>query len=689
MATYNGAATLPKVLDAYCALQAPAAGWRLVVVDNGSDDGSAALVAGYAGRLPLQLISEPRRGKNTALNTALDAVLKDDRCDFLIFTDDDATPEADWLLRWSEAAAAHPDYAIFGGSIAPDWARTPPDWIIDLVPLGLTFGLTAPTLPDGPVFPGLVWGANMALRRSVFDDGHRFDAGIGPNGGAYAMGSETELTRRLSDAGHRAWFCPQARVSHHIRAHQLQTSYLLQRAWRFGRGKFRQDTAHEYAELFGVPRWMLKRYLLEMGGAALAWLRALWKRQPGGLFLRRWELAYLRGYFHEAWRGAGRGAGKRVLITSYSGELGGMELRMAQEARFLAGAGHRGALALRRFPGFDHWAQGLRAERMEVSVFDPPRFIEQWPWRRVNQWRAAWQGARRLRRYRADLVHVAFCWTNYGASALWLAYRCRLPAVISVHNAFPPAELGAWQHGWLMQAFSAVRGIYAVSASAMRHFLAIYLSYIPIDAKLAVIPNSVDTARFQPSASVGAATRLRYGVPKDSLVLGAVGRLSEQKRPDAIIALLARLRQEFANLYLLLAGTGPLEMALREQASAAGLAPYVIFAGFVSDVEHIFPALDVHLLLSRNEGFGIATIEAMACGVPTVATDVPGSADILGDSQAGVLVTPDSAPAVVAALLRDPARRRAMGQVARAEAMARYADEVVAVQVRAFYHGLI
>jgi len=469
----------------------------------------------------------------------------------------------------------------------------------------------------------------------------------------------------------------------------MEMAYILRRAWRFGRGKFRQDTARQFPECLGVPRWMLKQYFLELGGVVGAYLHALLMRQPDSLFLRRWELAYLRGYFHEAWLGGERGAGKRVLITSYSGELGGMELRMAQEARFLATAGYRGALALRRFPGFDGWAQRLRAERMDVSVFDPPRFIEQWPWRHVNQWRAAWRGTRQLRSYRADLVHVAFCWTNYGASALWLAYRCRLPSVISVHNAFPSTEFSDWQHARLLEAFSAVCGIYAVSTSAMRHFLAIYRLYIPINAKLMVIPNSVDSARFQPSPCVSAATRMRYGLPVDSLVLGAVGRLSEQKRPDALITLLARLRREFSNLYLLLVGTGPLEAALREQVNAAGLAPYVIFAGFVSDVERIFPALDLHLLLSRNEGFGIATIEAMACGVPTVATDVPGSADILRDSQAGVLVTLDTAAATVAALLRDPLRRREMGRVARAEATARYANEVVAVQVRAFYHGLI
>lgn len=552
--------------------------------------------------------------------------------------------------------------------------------------------MTDPALADGPVFPGLVWGANMALRRAVFDAGHRFDDSIGPNGSAYAMGSETELTRRLSEAGHRARFCPKPLVFHHIRADQLQTAHILHRAWRYGRGKFRQDTARAFPELLGVPRWMLRRYLGELAGALLAGLRVIGGGDRDGLFLRRWELACLRGYFHEAWWVGRRTPGKRVLITSYSGELGGMELRMAQEARFLRRAGHHGALALRRFAGFDAWAQDLRAERIEVSVFDPPRFIEQWRWRRLNRWRAAWLGARQLRAYRSDLVHVAFCWTDYGASALWLAYRCGLPAVISVHNAFAPTELSVWHQRALTQAFSAVRGVYAVSASAMAHFMAIYGPYIGNTTKLAVIPNCVDIERFQPSADVGFTTRRRYGVPVDALLMGAVGRLSDQKRPAALIDLLAGLRAEFPRLYLLLAGTGPLEASLRARTAALGLAQYVIFTGFLADVEQIFPALDLHLLLSRNEGFGIATIEAMACGVPAVATDVPGSADVLRGSAGGVLVPLDDEAAVaatVAVLLRDPLRRDAMGRCARAEAAARYATAIVAEQVRAFYRGLL
>nr|GEU28560.1 hypothetical protein [Tanacetum cinerariifolium] len=327
MATHNGAATLARVLDGYRALQAPAQPWQLVVIDNASTDDTVAVVTLHAQGLPMRLLHEPRRGKNLALNAALAQLLPAARADDLfLFTDDDAIPAADWLQQWEAAAAAHPDYAVFGGAIVADWAAPPPEWLLRLVPMGLTFGLNAGLnaglaagsttnqatdltknvtagTADGPVFPGLVWGANMAVRAAVFAQGHRFDTTVGPGGGDYAMGSETEFVRRVALAGHRSWHCGAARVAHHIRGHQLTLAYVLQKARRFGRGKYRQDRPGMFPELAGVPRWMWRQYLEALIGAA----RAAARRDSDGLLRARWDLAYLQGYFREAWRG-GRSA---------------------------------------------------------------------------------------------------------------------------------------------------------------------------------------------------------------------------------------------------------------------------------------------------------------------------------------------------------------------------------------------
>lgn len=689
MATRNGAATLPQVLDAYCRLSAPPDGWRLLIVDNGSTDGSDAVIASYAGRLPLRCLREPVAGKNRALNRALEAALAEPEADdaLYIFTDDDATPQADWLLQWQVCARAYPSDSVFGGAILPDWAEPPPSWLLPLVPTGLTYGLTSPSLPDGPVFPGLVWGANMAVRRAAFAAGQRFDVGVGPNGGDYAMGSETELTRRLGAAGYRARFYSGARVSHHIRRHQVEVGYILQKAWRFGRGKYRQEVRGRFPELWGVPRWMLLRCVQE----AAAWARAAMLGDAARKFSHRWELAFLRGYFYEAWRGMPP-IRKTVLVTSHSGELGGMELRMAQEVRYLQAAGRAAVLALRRFDGLIAWTQRLAREQVTVAEFNAPLFFEgAWRWRHARRWQARWLASGRLRAFKADLVHVAFCWTTYGASLLWLAWHCGLPTVVSVHNAFPAVSFTAWHERLLRQAFASVHGVYAVSGSALAHFLAIYRPYLPPAARLAVIPNPVDVGLFRPSLALRLQARKRLQVPQQALLIGVVARLSPQKRPELAIDLLARLRGRFPDLYLVLAGSGPLEATLRAQAERLGVTPWVIFTGFIDDVHELMPALDLHLLMSRNEGFGIATVEAMACGVPAVATDVPGSADILRGCAGGMLIPAqdlDAAATAVGDLLADPARRAEMGRYGRQEAVSRYSTDIIGKQVAAFYDGL-
>lgn len=689
MATFNGVATLPKVLEAYCRLIAPPTGWRIVIADNGSTDGTRSLIEHYADRLPLRYVCEPRRGKNVALNCALGLALDSTDGDGLfVFTDDDATPEPAWLQRLAEAARIQQDFDIFAGVIEADWAVPVPTWLERLVPLGVTFGITPPETPEGPIFPGMVWGANMAIRSQLFENGLRFDESIGPAAGAYAMGSETQLTRRLGDAGHRAWFCQGARVAHHIRPHQMTVAWILERARRFGRGKYRQECPGRFPEWFGVPRWMYSRYAAELLALVIAWVR----RDADCTFLRRWELAYLRGYAHEAWCGIASPSRGRVLITSFSGELGGMELRMAQEAQFLRAGGFDCVLGIRPFPRSGIWADDLRERRLPVTRFAPPPVLEQWQWRRLNKIRAQLGSTRALRRLQADLVHVAFCWNTYGATALWLAGRCGLPAVISVHNTFPPCEFGRWHHPLLREAFSAVRGIYGATESALQHFLALYRPYLREDIRLAVIPNCVDTKRFCPSAELRAAARQQWGMPADALVIGAVARLSPQKRPEALVALLHTLRADFSTLYLVLAGTGPLEEDVRKIAVSLGVERFVVFTGYQDHIEKLMPALDVHLLLSRREGFGIATIEAMACGVPAVASAVPGNTDVLSGCAGGLLVPLDDDIAVartVADLLADPARRTRMGELGRADALRRFSMERVQRLVQEFYDGLL
>jgi len=294
-ATHNGARTLPGVLDAYCQITVPEGGWKLIVVDNASMDRSREIITSYQDRLPLIYHHEEKPGKNAALNAVVDHF----EGDLVVFTDDDIFPRPEWLVCMRIAADSQPSYTIFGGVILPRWEIPAPDWIREWVPLDVVFGLTNPELSGGPTAPGRVFGGNMAVRADVFRRGFRFDVSIGPRGANYAQGSEAEFVRRLGQQSYTAWHVHNAEVEHFIRQFQMQKSWILGRAIRFGRGQYRLNHAtHSISTVrwFGAPRYLF-RQLLEQTATMLKYMLCFDQER---FFHARWMLNYYRGYIIEA-----------------------------------------------------------------------------------------------------------------------------------------------------------------------------------------------------------------------------------------------------------------------------------------------------------------------------------------------------------------------------------------------------
>ena len=257
ISTYNGAKTLPQLLKALCQLEEPPGGWKLVIVDNGSTDHSQEIIRSYSQQLPLTILYEPRKGKNVALNTGLAIIVGD----LVVFTDDDVLPQPDWLVQMRLAADSNPLFSIFGGAVLPKWEVPPEDWIYNLEwPYkGVTFALVNPAFTEGPIGSDYVLGGNMAIRADIFKAGYGFDTIIGPDGSKdYPMGSETEFIVRISKAGFKLWHCQRAIVYHIIRSYQIEREWMLDRAIRFGRGKYRIWAKYS----LGAPIWLrIPKYL--------------------------------------------------------------------------------------------------------------------------------------------------------------------------------------------------------------------------------------------------------------------------------------------------------------------------------------------------------------------------------------------------------------------------------------------
>jgi L-malate glycosyltransferase len=302
VATRNGAAVLRDTLEAFCHLQPPSSGWKMVVVDNGSTDETPAVLASFEKRLPLQVLSEPRGGQNSARNTGIEFL----EGDLTVFTDDDTFPDPGWLVELRNASDAHPEYSIFGGVIVPRWESAPPRWVEWLPEKGPVYGLTFEPLREGPMPPNLVFSGNMAIRTAIFQSGMRFDALMGPGGTSHAMGSETQLTLLLARQGHKCWHVPGAVVAHFIRDYQICASWARNRAVRYGRGRFRLRELEQRPEglsawfvgpqWFGVPRKIFRGMAREVIRASVAVLT----RKERALFSARWKLHFLWGSVIEA-----------------------------------------------------------------------------------------------------------------------------------------------------------------------------------------------------------------------------------------------------------------------------------------------------------------------------------------------------------------------------------------------------
>jgi glycosyltransferase involved in cell wall biosynthesis len=165
--------------------------------------------------------------------------------------------------------------------------------------------------------------------------------------------------------------------------------------------------------------------------------------------------------------------------------------------------------------------------------------------------------------------------------------------------------------------------------------------------KVHVIPNGVDTERFRPSESLRSATRAALGIPADARVVGVVAAL----RPEKNLKLFIDAAREFArhrqDTRFVIVGDGPERAGLEDHARDLG--ERLVFLGSRSDVERILPAFDLFTLTSRMEASPVSILEALACGVPVVATDVGSVAESVIRDRTGLVVPVNDVPAIVAA----------------------------------------
>lgn len=241
-----------------------------------------------------------------------------------------------------------------------------------------------------------------------------------------------------------------------------------------------------------------------------------------------------------------------------------------------------------------------------------------------------------------------------------------------------------WITRWLIRQMDAIIATSDISASFLKR-------------EATVVTHGVDTDVYAPPADRAAAFAAsglsgRYAI-------GCFGRVRAQKGSDVFVEAICRLLPRFPDFTAVIVGAITIEQQgfadnLKKQIAAAGLQSRIIITGElpIEEVQRWYQRLTIYAFTSRNEGFGLTLIEAMAAGAALVAARAGAAPLVVEDGVTGVLVPPGDADALVAALeplMRDPATAEAMGARARARVLEKFSLDVEAERIADVYRTLV
>jgi glycosyltransferase involved in cell wall biosynthesis len=275
-----------------------------------------------------------------------------------------------------------------------------------------------------------------------------------------------------------------------------------------------------------------------------------------------------------------------------------------------------------------------------------------------------------------------------GALGRLAAERAGTPRVVHTFHGFPfhefqsrprrAAYVGIERYlARRTDIFLAVGG--AVAAEAVRRGIA-------VPERIRVINPAIEPSAGPAGPAARAAARGRLGVPVGCRVVGTVGRADYQKAPETFVDAIAGLDRD--DVYAVWIGDGPMRQEMETRAARRGLEGRFLCAGHRDDVPDLLPGLDVFAMASRYEGLPCAVAEAMAVGLPVVATAVNAVPDVVLPGETGLLVSPERPRQLAAAinyLLNEPAEAARMATAGRLLIADKFAPSSLATVLEAAY----
>lgn len=206
--------------------------FEIVVVDNGSTDGTRDVIAAMSAPSSLRVVHEPKTGLSNARNRGI----REASAPLVAFLDDDAIAEPGWLKAHLGALRNDHDVVATGGPVRLMWPDGRPPWL-PAEQESFYSGFDLGPWPRRMVFPEFPYGANMAIRRDLLDRVGGFSPQLGRRGGSLLSGEEREVFRRLSEFGGTFAYVPEAAVLHVVLPERARRSWFLRRAFAQGRSE--------------------------------------------------------------------------------------------------------------------------------------------------------------------------------------------------------------------------------------------------------------------------------------------------------------------------------------------------------------------------------------------------------------------------------------------------------------------
>lgn len=302
-----------------------------------------------------------------------------------------------------------------------------------------------------------------------------------------------------------------------------------------------------------------------------------------------------------------------------------------------------------------------------------------------------WRLFRLIRAERPEVVHTHK--SKAGAVGRLAAWLCGVPVIVHTFH-------GHVLHGYFGETRSRVfRGIERVMAGLSDRVIAVSPKVkedlirhgVADEENIDVVYLGLDLKGFERSTRNAGGLRAELKLGGETPLIGLVARLVPIKNVPLFLDAAKLILAARADARFVVAGDGELKESLSALAARLGIADQVAFLGFRSDLERIYPDLDVLCLTSDNEGSPVSLIEGLASGCAAVSTDVGGAADVLEGGECGVLVPardPGALSRAVLDLIGDPAKRAALGAAGRRSAR-RYSIERLVIDLDNLYKRLL